>query len=131
MEQVDLAALKGALENGHLAGAAMDVFPKEPSTSPADFACEMQGLSNVIMTPHIGGSTEEAQTAIGMEVGDAIIRFLNEGRSTGAVNFPEVELRVGWNWTGKALTSPVVEGKGARILCIHQNRPGVLKVPLV
>ena len=109
----------------------MDVFPKEPSTSPADFASDLQSLPNVIMTPHIGGSTEEAQTAIGMEVGDAIIRYLNEGRSSGSVNFPEVELRVGWNWTGKTLTSPVVEGKGARVLCIHQNRPGVLKVKLL
>eukprot|EP01116_Phalansterium_solitarium_P006065 TRINITY_DN18380_c0_g1_i1.p1 TRINITY_DN18380_c0_g1~~TRINITY_DN18380_c0_g1_i1.p1 ORF type:complete len:409 (+),score=162.53 TRINITY_DN18380_c0_g1_i1:129-1355(+) len=111
---VDLVALKHALTTGHLLGAAIDVYPTEPEANCKDWTCDLQGLPNVILTPHIGGSTEEAQLAIGREVSEKMIKFINAGCTTGSVNFPALELPV---------SSPVSH----RILNIHHNVPGVLK----
>ena len=88
---VDVPALAQALRSGHLAGAAVDVFPEEPEGNADDFTTELQGLPNVILTPHVGGSTEEAQEAIGREVANTLVKFVNTGATTGAVNFPHVE----------------------------------------
>jgi D-3-phosphoglycerate dehydrogenase len=88
------------------------VFPVEPSSNKEKFKSPLQGLSNVILTPHIGGSTEEAQYAIGLEVTESFRRFLKIGTSAGAVNFPNVDL-------------PVKHGT-SRILNVHRNEPGVL-----
>lgn len=108
---VDLTALADALQ-GHLAGAAIDVFPKEPKSNGPGFVSPLAGLPNVIMTPHVGGSTIEAQEAIGREVATALLGFLNVGATTGAVNFPEVDVRG--------------QGGAHRILNVHRNVPGVL-----
>jgi D-3-phosphoglycerate dehydrogenase len=110
---VDIAALAEALKAGHLAGAAIDVFPQEPETNSDGFETPLRELSNVILTPHIGGSTAEAQEAIGREVGSALTKFVNAGATTGAVNFPHVE-------------SALIPGKH-RILNVHKNVPGVLR----
>jgi D-3-phosphoglycerate dehydrogenase len=110
---VDIGALAEALKSGHVAGAAIDVFPEEPETNSDGFATPLRGLANVVLTPHIGGSTAEAQEAIGREVGAALIKFVNAGVTTGAVNFPHVDM---------ALTP----GKH-RILNVHKNVPGVLR----
>ncbi len=110
---VDIPALADALKSGHLGGAAIDVFPEEPETNSDGFKTPLQGLGNVVMTPHIGGSTAEAQEAIGREVATALIKFVNIGITTGAVNFPHVEL-------------PMTPGKH-RILNVHRNVPGVLR----
>lgn len=109
---VDIPALAKALESGHLGGAAIDVFPQEPESNNDPFKSELQGLKNVILTPHVGGSTSEAQESIGREVGNSLVRFVNSGATTGAVNFPQIEL-------------PVQPGKH-RILNVHRNVPGVL-----
>lgn len=101
-----------ALKSKHLAGCAIDVFPMEPASNKEKFVSPLQNLSNVILTPHIGGSTEEAQKAIGYEVSDSFRRFLKSASSSGAVNFPNVELAV------KQGTS--------RLLNVHRNEPGVL-----
>jgi D-3-phosphoglycerate dehydrogenase / 2-oxoglutarate reductase len=110
---VDLDALAAALRSGHLAGAAIDVYPAEPETNSDGFASPLCGLTNVLLTPHIGGSTEEAQQAIGKEVSAALIKFINQGATTGAVNFPQVEL-------------PITRD-AHRILNVHKNVPGVLR----
>lgn len=110
---VDIEALSVALKAGKLGGAAVDVFPEEPSGNDQKFSSKLQGLSNVILTPHIGGSTEEAQANIGKEVASALIRFMNEGATPSAVNFPRID-------------APVVQGSH-RILNVHRNVPGVLK----
>jgi len=109
---VDLDALAAALRSGHLAGAAVDVFPTEPKSAGEAFASPLQGLPNVILTPHIGGSTEEAQERIGEEVALKLLDFLDSGSTGGAVNFPHVE-------------QPRVPGQ-ARYLHVHRNVPGVL-----
>ena len=109
---VDVGALAGALGSGHLAGAAADVFPKEPAGNTDDFATELRGVPNVILTPHVGGSTEEAQEAIGREVASALVKFVNTGATTGSVNFPHVE------------PPPLVDRH--RLLNAHRNVPGVL-----
>ena len=109
---VDIPALVTALESGHLAGAAIDVFPKEPKNNKESFVSELQSVPNVILTPHIGGSTEEAQEAIGNEVSESLIKFLKGGATDGAVNFPQIEVEI--------------PREVRRILNIHQNVPGVL-----
>jgi D-3-phosphoglycerate dehydrogenase len=110
---VEIGALAVALREKKLAGAAIDVFPEEPESNSDGFVTELQGLANVILTPHIGGSTEEAQVAIGAEVSTSLIKFLRLGATTGAVNFPNVELP----------STPNTH----RILNVHRNVPGVLR----
>ncbi len=110
---VQIPALVAALKNGHLAGAAIDVFPEEPESNVDNFVSELQNLPNVILTPHIGGSTGEAQASIGREVATSLIRFVNGGATTGAVNFPQLEM-------------PQIAGRH-RILNVHRNVPGVLR----
>jgi D-3-phosphoglycerate dehydrogenase / 2-oxoglutarate reductase len=110
---VDIPALAAALRSGYLSGAAVDVYPQEPETNSEAFRTELQGLSNVILTPHIGGSTEEAQEAIGREVATSLVKFVRAGATTASVNFPQVEM-------------PLVPGTH-RILNVHRNVPGVLR----
>ncbi|KAL5614189.1 hypothetical protein BROUX41_000028 [Berkeleyomyces rouxiae] len=121
---VDIAALVSAMRSGHIAGAALDVYPHEPAANGDYFNAqlnswgdEIRTLKNIILTPHIGGSTEEAQRAIGVEVGEALIRYINQGVTIGSVNLPEVNLR--------SLT--LNEPDHARIIYIHRNVPGVLR----
>lgn len=121
---VDIPALIEALQSKHLAGAAIDVFPSEPGSNGAPFddqlnswASVLRALPNVILTPHIGGSTEEAQKMIGEEVSQALSRYLGYGSTIGAVNFPEVDLR--------AISAE--QGGIIRICHVHKNQPGVLK----
>lgn len=122
---VDIPALVEAMKAGKIAGAALDVYPHEPakngeglfSNELNGFAEELCSLRNVILTPHIGGSTEEAQSAIGIEVSSALTKYINEGNSIGAVNFPEVALR----------DLDLDQANSVRVLYIHQNVPGVLK----
>lgn len=109
---VDIQALASGIQSGHLRGAAVDVFPHEPKNNDEPFASELQNLPNVILTPHIGGSTEEAQESIGREVSHSLIEFLLKGMTLGAVNFPHLEI-------------PPLDG-GIRVLNIHKNVPGVL-----
>jgi D-3-phosphoglycerate dehydrogenase len=109
---VELGALSRALGSGHLAGASADVFPEEPEGNTDQFATVLRGLPNVILTPHVGGSTEEAQEAIGREVTSALVKFVNTGATTGSVNFPLIE-------------PPPLRGRH-RLLNVHQNVPGVL-----
>ncbi len=89
---VDLHALRDALASGHLLGAAVDVFPVEPAGAAEPFVSPLQGLPNVILTPHIGGSTGEAQERIGAEVAHKLIDYSDAGSTLGAVNFPQVQL---------------------------------------
>lgn len=110
---VNIRDLAECLRSGHIAGAAADVFPEEPSSNNEKFVSELQGLKNVILTPHIGGSTEEAQEAIGVEVALSLIGFLRTGSSRGAVNFPNVDL-------------PMIHQGAHRMLNVHRNVPGVL-----
>ncbi|KAK9470579.1 uncharacterized protein V1510DRAFT_369891 [Dipodascopsis tothii] len=121
---IDIPALIDAMKTGKVAGAAIDVFPNEPAKNGEFFntqlntwAGELVKLKNLILTPHIGGSTEEAQSAIGVEVGQALVRYINEGATIGAVNFPEVSLR---NLT-------LEEENHVRVLYVHSNVPGVLR----
>src|SRR6266851_2161813 len=90
---VDLDALAKALRDGHLAGAALDVFPIEPSSNSDCFQSPLQGLKNVILTPHIGGSTEEAQDRIGKEVARKMLDYFSSGSTMGAVNFSQFHCR--------------------------------------
>lgn len=109
---VDIPALAAALKSKHIAGAAVDVFPVEPKGNDDRFVSELVGMDNVILTPHVGGSTLEAQENIGIEVAAKLIRYSDNGSTLSAVNFPEVSL-------------PGHSGS-RRLLHIHENRPGML-----
>jgi len=110
---VDIPALAAALKEEHLHGAAVDVYPSEPAKNGQGFESELLGLENVILTPHIGGSTEEAQKNIGEEVSLSLQRFFKYGDTMGAVNFPRIR-------------TPKSKEGAVRITHIHQNKPGVL-----
>ncbi|MBT8048161.1 MAG: phosphoglycerate dehydrogenase [Xanthomonadales bacterium] len=110
---VDIDALADALDSGHLAGAAIDVFPLEPGSNSEQFESRLRGMDNVILTPHIGGSTMEAQENIAMEVAGKLVKYSDNGTTRSAVNFPEVSL-------------PDHENV-SRIFHIHHNEPGVLQ----
>ena len=111
---VDVEALAEALARSHLAGAAIDVFPVEPKGNDEEFTSPLRRFDNVILTPHIGGSTVEAQANIGTEVAEKLTRYSDNGSTVTAVNFPEVNL-------------PEHGGTGkCRLLHIHRNVPGVL-----
>ncbi|MSP73335.1 MAG: phosphoglycerate dehydrogenase [Myxococcales bacterium] len=110
---VDLVALASAIRSGHVGGAAIDVFPTEPEANSSEgFLSPLQGLPNVILTPHIGGSTSEAQENIGREVSGSLLRYLEDGSTMGSVSFPEVDLQR-------------LPGRH-RLVHVHQNVPGVL-----
>ena len=110
---VEIPPLKKALQLGHLRGAALDVFPEEPKSNKETFKNPLQNLNNVILTPHIGGSTQEAQESIAKEVSEKLINCFFQGVTQGAVNFP-------------LLTPPLLENAICRIINIHKNQPGVL-----
>lgn len=109
---VDIPQLARFIKSGHIGGAAVDVFPEEPESNQQKFVSELQGLRNVLLTPHIGGSTEEAQEAIGAEVATSLMQYLKSGMTLGAVNFPAVAV-------------PPKTG-GVRLINVHKNVPGVL-----
>ncbi len=109
---IQIEDLVAALKENHIGGAAVDVFPEEPASNKEKFRSPLQGLKNVILTPHIGGSTEEAQYSIGLEVAESFRKYLQFGTTAGAVNFPNVELGSKKNVT--------------RIMNVHRNEPGVL-----
>jgi D-3-phosphoglycerate dehydrogenase len=109
---VEIDALSAALESGHLHGAAIDVFPQEPKGNDTSFRSSLTRFDNVLLTPHIGGSTAEAQASIGLEVASKLLRYSNNGSTVSAVNFPEVTLP---EHTGRC-----------RLLHIHRNIPGVM-----
>jgi len=109
---VDIDALAAALHSGHLSGAAIDVFPIEPRSNEDEFISPLRQFDNCILTPHVGGSTMEAQENIGLEVSEKLVKYSDNGSSFTAVNFPEVAL-------------PAHPGKH-RLLHIHKNIPGVL-----
>ncbi|AWV99048.1 phosphoglycerate dehydrogenase [Arcticibacterium luteifluviistationis] len=109
---VDIPSLVDALKSGKIAGAGVDVFPKEPKTNKEPFVSELMGMENVILSPHIGGSTEEAQEMIGHYVPERLLEYMNNGSTTGSVNFPEVQL-------------PML-GESHRLMHIHKNVPGIM-----
>lgn len=109
---VDIDALAASLKSKHLAGAAIDVFPVEPKSNDEEFISPLREFDNVILTPHIGGSTQEAQENIGYEVAGKLIKYSDNGSTLSAVNFPEVAL-------------PEHPGT-SRLLHIHHNKPGIL-----
>tara|TARA_R110000787_G_scaffold58117_29_gene132528 strand:- start:321 stop:1553 length:1233 start_codon:yes stop_codon:yes gene_type:complete len=109
---VDIPALAASLKSGHIAGAAVDVFPVEPKGNDDVFESDLIGMDNVILTPHVGGSTQEAQANIGLEVAAKLIRYSDNGSTLSAVNFPEVSLPEHPN--------------SRRLLHIHENQPGML-----
>ena len=110
---VDLHALADALRRGHLLGAAIDVFPDEPGSGNEGFTTPLQNLPNVILTPHIGGSTVEAQERIGVEVARKLVDYSDVGSTLGAVNFPQVQLPL--------------RPRGTRFMHVHRNVPGILR----
>ena len=110
---VDLEALAAALKSGHLGGAAVDVFPVEPSSNTDRFESPLQGIDNVILSPHVGGSTEEAQERIGAEVARKFVEYSDVGSTAGAVNFPQVQLPP--------------RPAGTRFIQVQRNIPGELK----
>jgi D-3-phosphoglycerate dehydrogenase len=114
---VDIPALRDAVVSGRLAGAAVDVYPKEPAGAHETFESELRGLDNVILTPHIGGSTQEAQANIGREVAEALARYLDAGSTLGCVTLPQVDL---------PRPAAARQGPVCRIVNVHQNVPGVL-----
>ena len=121
---VDIPALIKGMQSGKLGGAALDVYPNEPGGNGETFNSQLnswtedlRGLKNLILTPHIGGSTEEAQSAIGVEVANALVNYVNFGTTSQAVNMPEVTLR--------SLT--MEEPNHVRVIYIHKNVPGVLR----
>ncbi len=109
---VDIDALADALESGRVGGAACDVHPVEPATNKDPFVSKLQKFDNVILTPHIGASTKEAQNNIGIEVADKLVKYSDNGSTLTAVNFPEVSLPV--------------QGDVNRFLHIHENRAAIL-----
>jgi len=109
---VDLEALADALKEGRLRGAAVDVFPVEPGSNAERFTTPLQGLENVILTPHIGGSTEEAQERIGTEVARKLVDYSDTGSTVGAVNFPQAQLPA--------------RPSGTRFIQVQRNVPGML-----
>ncbi|MCR9000159.1 MULTISPECIES: phosphoglycerate dehydrogenase [Rahnella] len=110
---IDIPALCDALRSKHLSGAAIDVFPEEPATNSDPFNSPLCEFDNVLLTPHIGGSTMEAQEGIGLEVAGKLAKYSDNGSTLSAVNFPEASL-------------PAHTEKASRLLHIHENRPGVL-----
>lgn len=110
---LDYKAVAAALASGHLLGAAADVFPEEPSSEDEPFQCELQHFPNTILTPHIGGSTAEAQANIGLEVAEKLVKYSDTGSTIGAVNFVEISLPP--------------NGNKQRFLHIHRNLPGVMQ----
>jgi D-3-phosphoglycerate dehydrogenase len=110
---VDIEALAEALESGHLGGAAIDVFPIEPKSNKETFESPLRRFDNVILTPHIGGATEEAQYNIAREVVAKLVKYHDNGSTVSAVNFPQVAI-------------PDHEGR-RRLLHIHKNEPGVME----
>ncbi len=109
---VDIAALKKNIKSGKIKGAGVDVFPQEPKTNKETFESELRGLPNVILTPHIGGSTQEAQVNIGNFVPGKIIEYINTGSTTNSVDFPNLQL-------------PILEN-AHRLIHIHYNKPGII-----
>lgn len=109
---VDIDSLAESLESGHLAGAAIDVFPVEPKGNNEEFISPLRKFDNVILTPHIGGSTQEAQENIGYEVAEKLVKYSDNGTTTSSVNFPEVALPSHKNVH--------------RLLHVHKNVPGVM-----
>ncbi len=109
---VDIHALKNAILNGTIVGCGVDVFPEEPKSNKDPFESELKGLPNVILTPHIGGSTQEAQENIARFVPSRIIEYINTGSTTNSVNFPNLQL-------------PILDN-AHRLIHIHQNVPGIL-----
>ena len=110
---VNIQALTGALKSGHLIGAALDVFPEEPASNNDPFNSELQQFDNVILSPHVGGSTVEAQENIGTEVAEKLVKYSDTGATIGATNFVQISLQPNNN--------------AQRFLHIHKNEPGVLK----
>ncbi|WP_419852245.1 phosphoglycerate dehydrogenase [Actinobacillus pleuropneumoniae] len=110
---VDIDALAARLAQGTLRGAAIDVFPEEPASINDPFESPLRQFDNVILTPHIGGSTAEAQANIGTEVANKFVKYSDNGSTLSAVNFPEVSL-------------PILHSDAKRLLHIHENRPGIL-----
>jgi D-3-phosphoglycerate dehydrogenase / 2-oxoglutarate reductase len=110
---IDIDALAEALKSKHLAGAAIDVFPVEPKSNKDEFMSPLRGLDNVILTPHVGGSTEEAQDRIGEEVSKRLVEYSDVGSTLGAVTFPQVQLP-----KGTAAT---------RFIQVHHNAPGAMR----
>ncbi|RYZ38295.1 MAG: phosphoglycerate dehydrogenase, partial [Sphingobacteriales bacterium] len=111
-EMVDLEALREAILNKKVGGAAIDVFPTEPEKNGDQLKTPLQGLDNVLLTPHIGGSTEEAQVNIGIDVSDKLISFIETGNTQGSLTIPALTL--------------TMQENAHRILHIHRNIPGVL-----
>jgi D-3-phosphoglycerate dehydrogenase / 2-oxoglutarate reductase len=109
---VDIDALANAIKTKHLSGAAIDVFPEEPKANDDEFISPLRGLDNVILTPHVGGSTMEAQENIGVEVAEKLIKYSDNGTTTSSVNFPEVALPG--------------HPDAHRLLHVHANVPGIL-----
>ena len=110
---IDIPALEAAVKSKHLAGCAIDVFPEEPENNIPNYASPMKGIENVILTPHIGGATEEAQVNIGREVASTLIRFIKTASTLHAVNFPQADINL--------------DRGNTRLSNVHKNVKGVLK----